>query len=25
VAERFAPALEPWAYLRQHLPPRQGC
>lgn len=22
VAERFAPALEPWAYLRQHLPPR---
>ena len=21
VAERFAPALEPWAYLRQHLPP----
>jgi hypothetical protein len=22
VAERFAPALEPWAYLRRHLPPR---
>jgi hypothetical protein len=22
VAERFAPTLEPWAYLRQHLPPR---
>jgi len=22
VAERFAAALEPWAYLRQHLPPR---
>ena len=22
VAERFAPALEPWAFLRQHLPPR---
>ena len=22
VAERIAPALEPWAYLRQHLPPR---
>jgi hypothetical protein len=22
VAERFAPALEPWACLRQHLPPR---
>jgi len=22
VAERFAPALQPWAYLRQHLPPR---
>lgn len=21
-AERFAPALEPWAYLRRHLPPR---
>ncbi|MBI4659527.1 MAG: hypothetical protein HY735_11865 [Verrucomicrobia bacterium] len=23
VAERFAPTLEPWAYLRQHLPPRR--
>jgi hypothetical protein len=22
VAERFAPALQPWAYVRQHLPPR---
>ena len=22
VAERFAPTLEPWAYVRQHLPPR---
>ena len=22
VAERLAPTLEPWAYLRQHLPPR---
>jgi hypothetical protein len=22
VAERFAPKLEPWAYVRQHLPPR---
>lgn len=22
VAERFAPALEPWAYVRRHLPPR---
>ena len=22
VAERFVPALEPWAYLRLHLPPR---
>lgn len=22
VAERFAPTLEPWAYLRQHLPPQ---
>ena len=23
VAERFVPALEPWAYLRQHLPARR--
>jgi hypothetical protein len=23
VAKRFAPSLEPWAFLRQHLPPRR--